>query len=68
MEKLPNSGAEDWEGLIKKRPGRLGGSVVECLPLAQVLIVGALDRVPHPSPHEDPASPFACVSASLSLS
>ena len=43
MEKLPNSGAEDWEGLMKKRPGHLGSSVVECLPLAQVLIVGALD-------------------------
>ena len=30
--------------------GHLGGSVVECLPLAQVMIPGAWDRAPHQAP------------------
>ena len=41
----------------------LGGSVVECLPLAQVVIPGFGDRVLHWSPRREIASPSACVSA-----
>ena len=48
--------------------GCLGGSVVEHLPLAQVVIPGSWDGVLHWAPHREPASPSACVSASLSLS
>ena len=39
--------------------GRLGGSVVEHLPLAQVVIPGSWDGVCHQAPHRDPASPSA---------
>ena len=45
--------------------GRLGGSVTERLPLAQGIIPGSWDRVLHQAPCREPASPFACVSASL---
>ena len=48
--------------------GHLGSSVVKHLPLAQVVIPGSGDRVPHGAPHREPASPSACVSASLCLS
>ena len=48
--------------------GHLGGSVVERLPLAQVMILGSWDQVPHRAPHREPASPSAYVSASLSVS
>ena len=51
-----------------KSGGRLGVSVVECLPLAQGMILGSRDPVPDQAPCEEPASPSACVSASLSLS
>ena len=47
--------------------GHLGGSVVEHLPSAQVVILGSWDQVPHRAPHTEPASPSACVSASPSL-
>ena len=50
------------------KQGRLGVSVIEQLPSAQVVILGSWDQVPHQVPHGDPASPSACVSASLSLS
>ena len=46
----------------------LGGSVVEHLPLAQGVIPGSWDGVPQQAPLEEPASPFACVSASLCVS
>ena len=46
----------------------LGGSVVECLPLAQGMIPGSWDGVPHQAPCMEPASPSAYVSASLSVS
>ena len=46
----------------------LGGSVVEPEPLAQVMILGSWDGVPHPAPHWESASPSACVSAILSVS
>ena len=48
--------------------GHLGGSVVEHLPLAQVVILGSWDQVPHGAPHREPASPSAYGSASLSVS
>ena len=48
--------------------GHLGGSVVEGLLLAQGMIPGFRDRVPHRAPSEEPASPSAYVScSSLSL-
>ena len=47
--------------------GRLGGSGVERLPSAQGVILETRDRVPHQAPCMEPASPSACVSASLSL-
>ena len=46
--------------------GRQGGSVVECLPSAQGVIPESGDPVPHQDPCEEPASPSAYVSASLS--
>ena len=49
----------------RKTVGCPGGSVVEHLPSAQVMIPGAWDRVPHRVPHREPASPSAYVSASL---
>ena len=54
--------------LKKVSVGHLTASVAECLPLAQVLIPGSRDQVPHWAPCMEPASPSACVSASLSLS
>ena len=48
--------------------GHLGGSVDERLPLAQVVIPGSWDQVPHGAPCKKPASPSACVSASLCVS
>lgn len=47
--------------------GHLGGSVVEHLPLAQVMILGSWDQITHGAPCRDLASPSACVSASLSV-
>ena len=51
-----------------KIQGRLGGSVVEHLPPAQAVTPGSWERVPHRAPHMEPASPSACVLASLCLS
>ena len=48
--------------------GHLGGSVVEHLPLAQVMILEIWDQVPHWAPCMGPASPPACVSAFLGVS
>ena len=45
--------------------GRLGGSVVECLPLAQVMILGSWDGVLHGAPHREFAYTSGHVSASL---
>ena len=44
------------------------GSVVKCLPSAQVMILETRDQVPHQGPGMEPASPSACVSASFSVS
>ena len=52
--------------LLKKlEQGCLGGSVVEHLPSAQVVILESQDRVLHWAPHREPAFPFAYVSVSL---
>ena len=51
--------------LKKKDTGHLGGSAVEHLPLAQGVIPGSWDRVPHRAPRGEPASPSAYVSVSL---
>ena len=45
----------------------LGGALVECLPLAQVVIPGSWDGVPYQAPCGEPASPLP-VSASFSVS
>ena len=47
--------------------GPPGGSMVEHLPSAQAVTPGSWDLVPHRVPRREPASPAACVSASLSL-
>ena len=48
--------------------GRLGGSVVERLPLAQGVIPESQDQVQHQASCVEPASPSAGASASLSVS
>ena len=48
--------------------GSLGGSVVEHLLLAQVLILGSWDQVTYQALYREPASPSAYVSACLSVS
>ena len=45
--------------------GHLGGSVVQCLPLTQGVILESQDQVPHRAPYMEPASPSAYVSASF---
>ena len=45
--------------------GRLSGSAVECLPLAQSVILESWDRVPHPASCKKPASPSAYVCTSV---
>ena len=59
-------GAFWGDGNILNR-SRLGGSAVECLSLAQGVILGFWDRVLHRVPGEEPASsPSVYVSASPS--
>ena len=48
--------------------GNRGGSVVEHLPLAQVVILESWEQVPHQALLGEPASPSAHVSASLCVS
>ena len=50
---------------FKGTPGWLSGGH---LPSAQGVILGSWDQVPHQAPHREPASPSACVSASLCVS
>ena len=59
---------EREEGIKSSFLEHPGGSVVECLPLAYVMIPGSWDQVPHWGPRREPASPSACVSISLCLS
>ena len=47
--------------------GSLGGATVWRLPLAQGVILETRDRIPRRAPCLEPASPSACVSASLSV-
>ena len=54
-------GAEWW--LV----GLLGASAIEPLPSAQVVIPQSRNRVPHWAPCMEPATPSACVSASVSM-
>ena len=39
--------------------GCLDGSVVQCLPLAQGVILGSRNQVLHRAPYQEPASPSA---------
>ena len=48
--------------------GALGGSVVQHLPLPQVVILEYWDRVLHQAPCRKPASSSPCVSTSLCVS
>ena len=48
--------------------GHLGGSVVQCLPLAQGVILESQDQVPHWAACMEPTSPTAYVSAFVSVS
>ena len=50
---------------IIKSQGTPGWLSDEHLPLAQGMILESRDPVPHRAPPEEPASPSACVSASL---
>ena len=59
-------GQGESEGACRRR--HLGGSMVEDLPSAQGVISGSRDCVPHRAPGREPASPSACVSASLTVS
>ena len=57
-----------WEFTKEVAPGSLGGAAVWRLPLARDAILETRDRIPRWAPCMEPASPSACVSASLSLS
>ena len=48
--KFQNTGLNNEKSNKSTRRGHLGGSVVEHLPLAQVVILGSRDRVPHQAP------------------
>ena len=48
-------------------PGRVGGSVVERLPLAQVVTPESWDQVLHWTPCMEPASPSVSLPLSVSL-
>ena len=47
--------------------GHLGGSVIEHLPLAQVVISESWDLVSHLAPHREPAFSSICLSLSVSF-
>ena len=61
----PNLGLGAQQKFIDE--GRLGGSAVEHLPLAQGMIPGFWDRVPHPVPHRNLLLPLP-LSLPLSVS
>ena len=56
---------QETQKLYKKIQGHLGGSAVKCPPLAQHMILGSWDRVPHRAPCMKPASPSAYVYLSV---
>ena len=58
---------EEGKGIQIIYWGHLGGSLVEHLPSAQVVILGSWDQVSHQVAQREPASPSAYVSASLSV-
>ena len=62
----PASGQRDLHKHKANTLGCPGGSVVEHLPLAQVVISGSWDQCPHRTPHRETASPSACLCLSLS--
>ena len=62
MENNDGSGIENLSAVA------LGGSVIEHLPLAQVIIPGYWDQDLHQAPCKGPASPSDSVSASLYVS
>ena len=64
-EAFPEKVIFEWKNKIQ---GDLRSSVVEHLPLAQVVILGSWDRVPRWAPHRAPASLSAYVFASLCVS
>ena len=60
---------KNQNSIIKRNPAEyLGGSEVEGLPSAQVMIPGPWDRVLHQAPGREPASPSVYVSASFCVS
>ena len=54
--------------LLKSPLGHLGGSVIEHLPSAQVVILGSGNQVPHQAPCREPASPCLCLYFALCVS
>ena len=62
---LSHPGVPVLRNFKRKIMGHVGGLVVEHLTLAQGIIPGYGDRVPHLASCMEPASPLACVSASL---
>ena len=52
---------------FKRSGAHLGGSVVEHMPLVQVVVSRSYDQVPHWAPHKEPASLSVYVSASFPL-
>ena len=58
---------KDWMDLNNRHSGSLGGSVIEHLPSAQV-VLDSQDPGPHRAPCRETASPSTCVSASVSVS
>ena len=67
METIPKCATLGKVSFNHQNPGYLVGSGVESLPLAQVMIPGSWDQVPHQTPRREPASPSG-MSLPLSVS
>ena len=63
-----HAGSLMWESILGTQDHALNQRQVLSLPLAQGVILESRDRLPHQAPCMEPASPSACVSASLSVS